>query len=165
MPRAFLFAAAAFVIASAAPLAARDSLGIYGNWGAFMDRAEGQCYAIATAERGKSKPSLTPYADVATWPRKGVRGQVHFRLSEPLAKGAAVSLAIGGRYLRLTGAGTNAWAVDAKGDATIVAAMRSAETMTVRAIAANGRRIADRYRLPGVASALDAATVGCARLR
>jgi len=50
-------------------------------------------------------------------------------------------------------------------DAAIVAAMRSAGTMSVSATDSAGRRFTDRYSLEGAATALDAATVGCARVR
>ena len=40
--------AAAVIIA--APLAAKDSLGVVGDWGAFRDPAVPRCYAIAAAE-------------------------------------------------------------------------------------------------------------------
>jgi hypothetical protein len=49
-------------------------------------------------------------------------------------------------------------------DAAILAAMRSAPQMTVSARDSRGRRFSDRYILEGAATALDAATVGCARL-
>ena len=50
-------------------------------------------------------------------------------------------------------------------DAAIVAAMRSAGAMSVSARDAAGRRFTDRYSLAGAATAMDAATVGCARIR
>lgn len=67
---------AALVATIAAPLAAKDSLGIYSNWGAFRDDSPLRCYAI-------SKPSnageAQPFASISNWPRQNVRGQVHFR--------------------------------------------------------------------------------------
>jgi hypothetical protein len=50
-------------------------------------------------------------------------------------------------------------------DAAIVAAVRSAATMSVSARDAVGKRFTDRYSLAGAATAMDAATVGCARNR
>ncbi len=50
-------------------------------------------------------------------------------------------------------------------DAAIVAAMRSAGGMTVTARARDGRGFSDSYSLAGAATAMDAATVGCAKLR
>jgi hypothetical protein len=50
-------------------------------------------------------------------------------------------------------------------DAAIVAAMRSADSMSVTATDRSGHRFTDRYSLRGAATAMDAATVGCARVR
>lgn len=147
----------------ASPLAARDSLGVFDNWGAFGDPSVPRCYAIAAADSGGSE--YQAYADVGTWPRQGIRGQVHFRVSRELARGAHPSLLLGGARYPLTGGGADAWAQDKRTDAAIVAAMRSTDTMSVTAVDRAGRRFTDRYSLKGAATAMDAATVGCARTR
>ena len=160
---------ALLLLTLAAPLAAKDSLGVFGEWGAFRDPAVPRCYAIAAAEpragSGADRAEHAPFASVGTWPERGVRGQVHVRLSRNAASRSAVSLRLGGQSFALTGSGPDAWAQDRRMDAAIVAAMRSAATMTVSARDRNGRRFTDRYSLAGAATALDAATVGCARLR
>ena len=147
----------------AAPLAAKDSLGVFDDWGAFADPSVPRCYAIAAA--GGNSGAYQAYADVGTWPRKAVRGQVHFRLSHALAANVRPSLSLGGTRYPLTGGGADAWALDKRTDAAIVAAMRSAETMSVTGADRAGRRFTDRYSLKGAATAMDAATVGCARVR
>ncbi|MEO6388787.1 MAG: hypothetical protein ABIT16_06790 [Croceibacterium sp.] len=155
------------LVALAAPLAAKDSLGVFGQWGAFRDPQVPRCYAIAAAEippRSQAREQA-PFASVGTWPRRGVRGQVHVRLSRSVAAGGAITLSLGGRSFALTGAGGDAWAKDAAMDAAIVAGMRSAPTMTATARDRAGKRFSDRYSLSGAATAMDAATVGCARIR
>ena len=156
------FPAALSLLLLAAPLAAKDSLGVFGDWGAFRDSEVPRCYAIAAAQNARSGQ---PYASIGTWPRRKVRGQVHVRLSRPAAPSAAVSLSIGGQRFELTGGGGDAWAKDRTMDAAIVAAMRSAGSMSVSARDVAGRRFTDRYSLAGAATAMDAATVGCARMR
>ena len=146
----------------AAPLAARDSLGVFGDWGAFRDPEVPRCYAISAAQNARRGQ---PYASVGTWPRRQVRGQVHFRLSRQTAAGAAISLSIGGERFALTGGGADAWTQDRRMDAAIVAAMRSAGSMSVSARDRAGNRFTDRFSLDGAATAMDAATVGCARVR
>ena len=160
MRRAFL---ALCLLTFSAPLAARDSLGVFDDWGAFRDPAVPRCYAITAGSNGAEDYSA--YADVGTWPRQNVRGQVHFRLSREMAKGARVSLSLGGMRYDLTGGGADAWAQDKRMDATIVAAMRSADAMSVSAVDKAGRRFTDRYSLKGAPTAMDAATVGCASVR
>lgn len=161
MRKALVALAAAAALAS--PLAARDSLGMFADWGAFRDPAAPRCYAIAKARDSTSQRDYQPYATVATWPRRGVRGQVHLRLSRKLAAEPQLSLRVGSQKFALTGSGADAWAVDRSGDAAIVAAMRSATTMTVTARDARGRRFANTYDLEGAATAMDSATVGCAK--
>ncbi len=149
----------------ASPALARDSLGMFSGWAAFRDPAAPRCYAIAMAAPSTMQRDYQPFADVAWWPRQGVRGQVHFRLSRKLQPNAAISLSIGGQRIPLVGGGGDAWAADKRGDAAIMAAMRVAKDMTVSARDAGGRGFTNRYDLSGAATAMDAAAVGCAELR
>lgn len=151
------------LLALAAPLAAKDSLGMFGAWGAFRDPAAPRCYAIAKAQDSRNARDYEPYASVGTWPARDIRGQFHVRMSRELSPAATIVLTIGNRSFELTGGGGDAWAEDRRMDAAIQAAMRSASSMQVRARDTSGRNFTDRYSLEGVASALDAATVGCAR--
>lgn len=155
---------------TAAPALARDSLGMFGQWAAFRDPGQNQtgaprCYAIAMAAPSTRQREFQPYADVAWWPRAQVRGQVHFRLSRKLTQNNPITLTIGGQKIALTGGGADAWAPDKRGDAAIIAAMRSAREMTVSARDANGQGFSNTWSLEGAATAMDAATVGCASLR
>ena len=159
------FAALLVALLAASPLAAKDSLGVFGDWGAFRDPATPRCYAIAVAEESRAARDYQPYASVGTWPRRDIRGQFHVRLSRKLGANAAIQLTIGDRSFALTGGGGDGWAQDRRMDAAIQAAMRAARTMQIRARDERGRNFTDRYSLDGVASALDAAIVGCARLR
>ena len=147
----------------AAPAQARESLGLYGTWGAFRDPLVPRCYAIAMAEPSAMQRDYQPFAAIGSWPRRGARGQVHFRLSRQLAS-AAITLRIGDKRIALTGGG-DAWPRGDGDNAAIVAAMRSATSMTVNARDARGRPFANTWALPGAASAMDAALIGCAKLR
>ena len=147
------------------PAFARDSLGMFESWGAFRDAAEPRCYAIAKAQPSNRRQAYQPYANIATWPRLTVRNQVHIRLSRPLAPGRRITLAISDQRFQLTGGGGDAWAADKRMDAAIVAAIRSASSMTVSARDASGNRFANTWALAGAATAMDAAAIGCARLR
>jgi hypothetical protein len=150
------------LVCLAVPLAAKDSLGVFGEWGAFRDPAVPRCYAIAAPD---SDESTAAFASVGTWPKHSVRGQLHVRLSRATARSGNISLAVGSERFQLTGGGGNAWAKDRRMDAAIVAAMRSAGSMSVSASDRAGRRFTDRYSLEGAATAMDAATIGCARIR
>ncbi len=144
---------------------ARDSLGMFSTWGAFRDPATPRCYAIAMAEPSTMQRDYQPYAAIATWPRQAVRGQVHLRVSRRLSPASRIVLTVGSQRFELTGGGGDAWAMDPRMDAAIVAAMRSASTMVVSARDAGGRGFTNTWPLAGAATAMDAASIGCARLR
>ncbi len=146
-------------LAFSAPLAARDSLGVFGQWAAFRDPQVPRCYAIAAAEDEESQG----FASVSSWPGRQVRGQIHIRLSRPIAPRSTVTLLVGRQSFALTAASRNAWADGSSGDAAIISAMRAATTMQVRGRDRSGRAFSDSYPLEGAATAIDAAEVGCAR--
>lgn len=152
--------AALLLLLLAAPLAARESLGVYDSWAAFRDAKPARCYAIAKAQ---GRPPAPAYATISNWPEKKVRGALHIVLSREAADKSAVRLTVGGKRFTLVAKGRNAWASDARQDAAIIAALRSATGMSVSATRTRGGSFTDRYTLAGAATAIDAAVVGCAR--
>ena len=144
---------AALLISS--PLSAKDSLGIFSDWAAFRDADAPRCYAIAKPNRPRTSDA---YATIGNWPRQAVRNQVHLRLSRAPYEGARVRLVVGRSFHDLEVRGRDAWAKDRQTNAAIIAALRSAQAMRV-----TGGGLSDRYDLSGVATAMDAATVGCAQ--
>jgi hypothetical protein len=150
---------------AAAPVVAKDSLGVFESWGAFRDPTVPRCYAVAMPRASHAAREYQPFASIGTWPRRAVRGQVHFRLSRKLAPNALIGLSLAGKRYPLSGGGGDAWAHDKAMDAAIVAAMRSARSMTVSSRDARGRRFSDTYALAGSATAMDAATIGCAQFK
>lgn len=151
--------------ALAAPAMARDRLGLFDGWAAFRDPRVPRCHAIALAEPSQMRRDFTPYASVGTWPRLQLRNQVYFRLSRRTQPERPIVLRIGGQRFALVGGGGQAWAADRRMDAAIVAAMRSARSMTVSARDASGRGFSNTWQLAGAATAMDAAAIGCARLQ
>ena len=149
-------------LSAAGAVAAKDSLGVFEGWAAFSDPDQRRCYAIATPLRAGAREGQ-PYASIGTWPGRGVRNQVYFRLGRQTRKGTRISLRVGSRWYRMAGGGVNAWAADPTTNAAILAAMRSSQSMTVAAFDTRGVRYTDRYPLAGAATAMDAAIVGCAR--
>ena len=153
------------LILLAAPALARDSLGTFSSWGAFRDPAVPRCYAIAMAEPSARQRDYQPFAAVGTWPTRSVRNQLHLRLSRPVLPAGRIVLSIGGQRFELTGGGGDAWAADQRMDAAIIAAMRSATSMTVSARDTARRGFSNTWQLAGAATAMDAAAIGCARAR
>lgn len=154
------------IVLTATPALARDSLGLFENWGAFRDPGVPRCYALAMADKpAGANVEYQAYADVGHWPKRALRNQVHFRLSKRVAANTPIRLRVDAQDFVLVGGGGDAWAADRRMDAAIVAAMRSAKAMRVRALADDGRAINDLYALPGAASAIDSAALGCAATR
>lgn len=136
----------------------RESLGVFGGWGAFRDTAPRRCFAIASPVQRRRQA----FASIASWPGQGARNQLHIRLGRARRADARVTLAIGERRFQLLAGERDAWSPDAATDRAIVAAIRTSRSMTVESLAANGAPFADAYRLSGAATAIDAAGVGCA---
>ena len=151
--------AALALLVVAAPVAARDTLGVFGRWGAFRDAQPARCFAIARPiePRGRSGG----FASVASWPGRGVRSAISLRLSRPRDASLPVTLTIGERRFALAGSTTGVWAADPASDRAIVAAMRGGRSMSVEAVAPRGHPFADVYALAGAATAIDAAALGC----
>ena len=146
-------------LAIAAPVAARETIGIYKGWGAFRDASPARCYAIARPVMAGGRAS--GFASVATWPKRGLRASLYVRLSRERDRSAGVTLTIGERRFALVANGLDAWAGDAPSDRAIVAAMRSGRSMSVEAVGVGGRPFVDVYALSGAATAIDAAVLGC----
>ena len=157
--------AAGLALALLAPNAAlaRDRLGVWNDWGAFRDAAVPRCYAIAMAvdQPGRQRETQ-PFFTIANWPRRAIHGEIHARVSRQLAPGKPVVITIGGQKFAGAGSGYDVWAADRRGDAAIVAALRGNGDMTVTARGHDGRLVRDTYHLAGAASAMDAASLGCA---
>lgn len=136
-------------------------IGVWERWGAF--RRAGTCYAIAAPVQSGGMDRVRPFASVATRFGRDRRNALFVRLSATRREDTPVTLAIGERRFTLAGNARAAWAPDAATDRAIVAAMRGARSMSVSAVSARGRPFADTYVLPGAATAIDAAALGCAR--
>jgi hypothetical protein len=148
------------------PAAARDVLGVFGGWGAFRDPAAGRCYAIARPQVASTTTGRwQPFLAIGSWPKQGVRGQVNLRLSREMARSASAKLTIGEQSFELAGGGADLWAPNRQADAAIIAAIRSGSTLIVNARGVNGGSIRESYALRGAATAIDAAALGCARVR
>lgn len=161
-----LLLASAVLSVPVAAVHARDVLGVFQRWGAFRDTEQARCFAIAQPLAGGWEASpWRPFASVGYWPRRGLRGQVNFRLSHQLASGARATLNVGEQRFALTGGGADVWAADRRVDAAILAALRSGRTMSITGQAKTGGGFTDRYDLRGAATAIDAAALGCARIK
>jgi len=154
-----------FLSAISAPVLAKDSLGVFNSWGAFRDPEIPRCYAIAESEEINGKAERKSYVSIGFWPQREIRRQFHVRLSRDRSTNSRVVVSIAGRRFQLTANRSDGWSQDKRMDAAIIAAIRSANSMTVESVGRDGKSIVDAYRLRGAATAIDAASLGCSRLR
>ena len=154
-----------WAIPGAALAAPRTALGIFDGWGAFREAAAPRCFAIATPAATIGTPTTRAYASIGYWPKSRIRGQFYVRLSKERSARRELRLTVGSRRFILTGNGVHGWASDARMDAAIIAAIRSAPSMSIESSTPAGGAIADTYRLRGAATAIDAAALGCANIR
>jgi hypothetical protein len=150
------------VAALAAPLAAKDRLGVYQGWAAFRDPDTPRCYAISEPDETISPPTRAAYVSIGFWPKRRVTHQLYVRLSRDRAENSGVTLTAGGRRFRLKADSNAAWAAGRRMDLAIVAAIRSATSLSIETIGRDRRSIVDAYALRGAPSAIDAAALGCA---
>ena len=148
-----------------ASASAKESLGIFNSWGAFRDAEIPRCYAIAESEEISGKAERKSYASIGFWPTRQIRRQFHVRLSRDRSTNSRLIVSIAGRRFQLTANRSDGWSQDKRMDAAIIAAIRSSTSMTVESVGRDGKSIVDAYRLRGAATAIDAASLGCSRLR
>ena len=162
MGRILAFSCLFIAIASPA-LAEPQTLGVFGNWGAFA--GDGRCYVIAEPVEAPPAGAWRPFAAVGHVLGRRAGGQIDIRLSRAKRAGSAVLLNIDGRSFQLVGGGRDAWATDASADRDIQAAMRTGVDMVVETRSTEGLLVRDHYRLRGAATAIDAAAIACAARR
>lgn len=143
----------------AAPLLAKERLGAYQSWAAFKDAEVPRCYAIGSPDESSGTGG---YISIGFWPKRGLSHQLYVRLSRTRSSNAGITLSVGGRRFQLNADGNIGRAKDRAMDLAIVAAVRSAHSLSVQSTGAGGGTITDAYALRGAASAIDAAALGCA---
>ncbi|TCD05426.1 hypothetical protein EYB45_08120 [Erythrobacteraceae bacterium CFH 75059] len=151
----------ACIPASGAAAQPRQSLGTFGEWGAFADARAGTCYAIAMARPDPRARERQPYATVSVWPERGISGQVFWQLARTARPGSYATAQIGTRRFALALRGADAWLLRPDEEPAFRAALRGARSMTVSYRDTNGRFYTERYALDGAPSAMDAAQLGC----
>jgi predicted small secreted protein len=147
------------LLAAATPVCARETLGIFGDWGAFRDRRGGTvCFAVsapgASTGKGRSGGQLV----VSRWPGQTVGGQLMAGAGTDIQ---SASLSTGSRSFKLVARGDSAWLADAAGDTLAVAALAGSSRASVDGRTARGNRFSDIYSLQGFSDAWNAARKGC----
>ncbi len=127
----------------------RHAIVTSGAWAAFCDEPR-RCYAIARPDGGDRRGFLMVSFG---------RSEVSAAFGQPVR---AAILAVAGRRIVLQADGSAAHA-PARASRRILAAIRTADTLSIVATAATGRRLRQYYTLAGAPTAIDAAAVAALR--
>jgi hypothetical protein len=145
----------ALAILVAIPALAKDSLGLFGDWGAFRQR--GICYATTASASDVQGRKAPAYLTVTLW--AGNRSpQVMIGLG---TNAKAAKLSAGGQGFTPNVRGDAAWMPDSRGDALLIAALSASSSATVSLISPRNNRLTDRYSLKGFGEAWRAAQAAC----
>lgn len=155
----------ALLLAIALLAGERDAIGVWQRWGAIRDEGPPRrCFALARpVTAGGGTDARGGFASVAARTNARGRQAVFVRFSVLRQPDTPITLAIGERRFALRGDSRGARAPDAATDRAIVAAMRGGRSMSVSGVAPGRRPFADTYALDGAATAIDAASLACAR--
>jgi hypothetical protein len=66
----------ALTLAVAAPLSAKDRLGVYQGWAAFRDPETPRCYSISEPDETIRPPTRAAYVSIGFWPKRNVTNQL-----------------------------------------------------------------------------------------
>jgi hypothetical protein len=137
-----------------------EELGLFGDWGAFNNRAQGLCYAIAEPGKANKARRTAPYITLSQTRGAGLGpGQLMVAGGAPLRQ---VTLQAAGQSFQLTPRGAQAWMPESRGDGLVIQALEKANRITVQLITQRGTKLTDSYSLNGFRQAWNAAQKACA---
>lgn len=136
-----------------------EELGLFGDWGAFRNRAQGLCYAIAEPGKANKTRRTAPYITVSQTRNQGLgAGQIMVAGGAPLRQ---VTLLAGGQSFQLTLRRSEAWMPESRGDVLVIQALEKVNRVTVQLVTQRGTRLSDSYSLNGFRQAWSAAQKAC----
>ncbi|UAK24238.1 hypothetical protein [Sphingomonas nostoxanthinifaciens] len=148
----------ALALVANAPQPGRVLIGRYGGWAAFREGAT--CFAVALP-RERAGGAEPPFLAFTRRVDAAVPVALFVRLSHPFESRAPVTLLAAGRTFVLRANSDGAFADSPREELRILAAVRAANRLEVRATGARGRAFGDVYDLAGAPSAIDAAILAC----
>jgi hypothetical protein len=131
-----------------------------GAWAA-VDRGA-VCEALSRSQRIASRENIQAIAGLSFTPDHRRWGEFHARLSRVPRPDASVTLLVGNQPFLLSARGGWAWSRGPSQASAIIAALRSASTMSIASRDSLGMRFSDPYLLDGAPTAIDAAAGRCA---
>jgi hypothetical protein len=138
------------------PVQAKDTLGVFGDWGAFKDRRV--CYAVSSPTGSSGKGRAAPQLVVSKWPGQNVPMQVMVGGGTALQ---SATLRAGSQSFKLAVRGDSGWLADSGSDAQALAALAASGAASVTGRSARGSKFTDSYSLTGFSEAWATAQKAC----
>jgi len=155
-----------FLIALSASMAHAETLLESGDWQAILETENGKPVCVMSAEPQKSAGKYTQrgtvLAIISHRPKEKRFGEVGFQAGYTfMPKSEPTAIIDGTQSFKLFTQGGHAWALDAKADKKLAAAMRAGTLMVVKGRSSRGTVTTDTYSLKGFTAALNAINKAC----
>jgi hypothetical protein len=164
--------AALMVLAASASAADSPQLvGVSKNWSAYQaSTPKGKvCYALAkpTSTLPKKAARDPIFFLISTWPGRKVDGELQVVPGYPYKDGEPVVAQVGTTkvefFTKNNGTSGSAWVKDPADEASLLAAMKKGNSITVAGTSQRGTKTKDTYSLAGISAALDLIRNACAK--
>ncbi|ALK10973.1 hypothetical protein [Blastochloris viridis] len=150
--------------AAAAPVAAPELLGKFGDWAAYVSQTPKTkiCYALSQPkDRQPASLKRDPgFMFISHRPGEGVRNEVSATMGFPLRDGDA-SMQIGNVVFAMTSKDENVWIKNPAEEQRLIDTMRRGKDLAIKGTSRRGNESTDRYSLSGLAQALDRVAQEC----
>ncbi len=112
------------LLAMSAPAFSKETIGVFGEWGAFRDtRGRTVCYVVSAPSASSGKGRAAPQLVVSIWPRQNIGVQVMVGGGAPVRN---MNARVNGASFTLAVRGESGWMPDARGDLALVTALTGA---------------------------------------
>ena len=155
-----------FLLALSAPAAQAETLLESGDWQAIKELENGKPVCVMSAEPQKSEGKYTQRGTalviISHRPKENRIGEVGFQAGYTFKPKSEPTATIDGKTtFKLFTQGGHAWALDAKADQALVAAMRAGGILVLKGVSSRGTETTDTYSLQGFTAALKAINTAC----
>jgi len=142
-----------------------ESLGTFGDWGAFATQGkEKTCYALGSPKERSPKAKLkdvSGYVFISTRPAENVRNEVAINLGYATKDNSAATANIDGDDYEMVTKGTNAWVKNPAKEKEFVDSLKGGTKLVVKASSSKGTSTTDTYSLKGLSDALGKVAAEC----
>ncbi len=146
-------------LAMSTPAFAKETIGVFGEWGTFRDtRGSTVCYVVSAPSASSGKGRAAPQLVVSIWPRQNIGAQVMVGGGAPVK---SMNARVNGASFTLSVRGESGWMPDAHGDLTMLSALAGASRVTIEGRTTRGTKFSDSYALTGFSEAWGSAQKAC----